>query len=144
MDDANRPSAKSSAVCIFARRGGIGRKPWHYWPRIRGSWPRANFKRFAIRGPRYKPTFLRERKRRVTLRSRSVGQREKKKKGKFLPPCALETRFLSNTATPFQERERESSVDEIKINSCSQRRNSIYRERRLRVVSLPSAFFFFW
>ena len=94
--------------------------------------------------------------RRVTLRLRwvtrgSVGvplvnvKKEEKKEA----PCALGTRFLANAGTPFQgwekEREREglsTPLDEVKINSCSQRRNSIYRERRSRVVFLLSSFSF--
>lgn len=66
-------------------------------------------------------------------RGRSVGQRKRKKKRK--PHVRWEHVFslmLEPLSRVERKREREglsTPLDEVKINSCSQRRNSIYRER---------------
>lgn len=163
MMQTSTVARKLSAACIFAGWWDR-RKPWHYWPRIRGSWPRANLSTL-LRGP------LRTYGSRISWRFRAFSWWEElryaydglrveawafrwstwKRKKKRKPPCALGTRFLANAGTLFQgwekEREREglsTPLDEVKINSCSQRRNSIYRERRSRVVFLLSSFFIFF
>lgn len=49
MMQTSTVARKLSAACIFAGWWDR-RKPWHYWPRIRGSWPRANLSTL-LRGP---------------------------------------------------------------------------------------------